>query len=114
MRNRKILISNADHGRLAAMIESVRYHPGPHDEGLDALERELERARVVSPSDMLADVVTMNSVVRLRDLDSVQAQTGPCDGAFHCLFGVPSVGSRKLQHLVSYLADFSGVAGHCG
>ena len=37
---------------------------------VDALRRQLERAEVVAPAEIPADVVTMNSQVRVRDLGS--------------------------------------------
>jgi regulator of nucleoside diphosphate kinase len=70
MRNQTILISDADHQRLEAMIETVRYDASLRDDYLDALEGELKRARVVPQTDVPPEVITMNSVVRLRDLNS--------------------------------------------
>ncbi|MCI0464262.1 MAG: nucleoside diphosphate kinase regulator [Gemmataceae bacterium] len=67
MQNRTIVMSDADHQRLEALIESVRYDASLRDDYLDALEGELKRARVVSQSDVPPEVITMNSVVRLRD-----------------------------------------------
>ena len=74
MKNRIILISDADHQRLEALIESVRYDASLRDDYLDALEGELKRARVVPQADMPPEVITMNSVVRLRDLDSEETE----------------------------------------
>jgi regulator of nucleoside diphosphate kinase len=74
MKNRIIIISDADHQRLEALIESVRYDASLRDDYLDALEGELKRARVVPQSDMPPEVITMNSVVRLRDLDSEETE----------------------------------------
>jgi regulator of nucleoside diphosphate kinase len=70
MQNRTIIISDADHQRLEALIESVRYNASLREAYLDALDGELKRARVVPQSDMPPEVITMNTVVRLRDLDS--------------------------------------------
>src|ERR1043165_6130846 len=72
--NRPIIISDADHQRLEALIESVRYNASLREDYLDALEGELKRARVVPQSDMPPEVITMNSVVRLRDLDSEETE----------------------------------------
>jgi regulator of nucleoside diphosphate kinase len=74
MKNRIIRISDADHQRLEALIESVRYDANLRDDYLDALVGELKRARVVPQSDMPPEVITMNSVVRLRDLDSEETE----------------------------------------
>ena len=43
-------------------------------EYLDVLERELDRAEVVEPEAIPRDVVTMNSEVRLKDLDSGESR----------------------------------------
>ncbi|MGN6513474.1 MAG: nucleoside diphosphate kinase regulator [Lysobacteraceae bacterium] len=61
-----LLLSRLDCERLEALLE------GPFAAGLDthALAAELERAEVVEPAQVPADVVTMNSVVRVRDEDS--------------------------------------------
>ena len=74
MKNRIIIISDADHQRLEALIESVRCDASLRDDYLDALEGELKRARVVPQSVMPPEVITMNSVVRLRDLDSEETE----------------------------------------
>ena len=42
---------------------------------LAALEGELDRARVVPPGEIPPDIVTMNSTVRLRDLDCDETLT---------------------------------------
>lgn len=74
MQNQTILISDADHQRLEAMLESARYNAGLRDDCLDALDGELKRARVVPQAEMPPEVVTMNSIVRLRDLRSDEAE----------------------------------------
>ena len=40
---------------------------------LDSLQKEVMRARIVKPEQISRDVITMNSKVRLRDLDSGEA-----------------------------------------
>jgi regulator of nucleoside diphosphate kinase len=74
MQNRPIIITDADRHRLEAMIESLRDNAGLRIDSLAALEGELKRARVVPQSDVHPEVVTMNSVVRLRDLVSDETQ----------------------------------------
>jgi regulator of nucleoside diphosphate kinase len=48
------------------------YHPSNDQEraNIERLREDLDWADVVDPEDLPADVVTMNSIVRLRDLDS--------------------------------------------
>ena len=56
-----ILISSLDAQRLRNMLDS-----GAHDHmpGIDALSDEIDRATIVEPQQVPADVVTMNSIVR--------------------------------------------------
>jgi regulator of nucleoside diphosphate kinase len=70
MKNRTIILSDADHKRLQALIESSQHNTSVRKDYLGALEGELRRARVVPQSEVPPDVITMNSVVHLRDLDS--------------------------------------------
>ena len=66
-----INITMADHERLTKLIEIAREREsvGNH-EYLDRLEEELDRAEVVQQQDIPADVITMRSTVRLKDLDT--------------------------------------------
>jgi len=73
-KTRTIVLTDADHRRLAALIDSAA-GPGGGEDYLAALEGELGRARVVPPGEVPPDVVTMNSTVRLRDLGSGEAMT---------------------------------------
>ncbi|MBS0566516.1 MAG: nucleoside diphosphate kinase regulator [Proteobacteria bacterium] len=59
-----ITVSSLDLGRLNDLLDSGKYAGLP---GLDALRRELDRARVVEPTEVPPNVVTMNSVVRCLD-----------------------------------------------
>jgi regulator of nucleoside diphosphate kinase len=70
MYTRSIIMSDEDHRCLAALIESARYDASLSGDDLTALEGELKRARVVPRSRVPSEVITMNSVVRLRDLDT--------------------------------------------
>jgi regulator of nucleoside diphosphate kinase len=66
----RIYITNHDSEKLRRLIAGRRAaHPADHS-GLDMLEHELDRAEMVEPEDLPPDVVTMNSEVRLKDLDS--------------------------------------------
>jgi regulator of nucleoside diphosphate kinase len=70
MRNSSITISSSDFSELSALVDSARLGRRVPAESLDALERELSRATVVDPSEVPAGVVTMNSTVWFRDLDT--------------------------------------------
>lgn len=68
--SRSIYISRYDLDRLRELIEVVRAFG--HKEGLanaDALDAELTTAHVTNPREVPPDVVTMNSKVRIRNLD---------------------------------------------
>ena len=70
MSERQIWITTFDLERLSSLIDGVRA-TGPQKKAyLGQLEKELERARVVDPEKIPGDVITMNSVVRIRDLES--------------------------------------------
>ena len=69
MRDR-IYITDADFERLRRLIAGRRGAKSMDQEYLDVLEQELDRADVVEPDAIPRDVVTMNSEVRLKDLDS--------------------------------------------
>ena len=69
MRDR-IYITDSDFERLRRLIAGRRGANSVDREYLDMLEQELDRAEVVEPEAIPRDVVTMNSEVRLKDLDS--------------------------------------------
>lgn len=72
---RKIYITDQDKSRLADLIAMSGADADPDREDLDALAAELERATIVAAADIPPDVVTMNSRVVLRDLDSDEQMT---------------------------------------
>jgi regulator of nucleoside diphosphate kinase len=59
----KITVSSVDAERLEKMIDSLRDDQFP---GREDLQAELDRADIVVPEAMPANVVTMNSTVRFR------------------------------------------------
>ncbi len=69
-----LTINELDLERLEELLERPEYRQLATAR---ALAEELDRAALVSPKDMPADVVTMNSQVRFRDLsdDSVHVRT---------------------------------------
>lgn len=69
MRDR-IYITKDDFERLCRLVEGRRAGGFPDSGPLAMLEQELDRAEVVEPEAIPRDVVTMNSEVRLKDLDS--------------------------------------------
>jgi regulator of nucleoside diphosphate kinase len=53
-----IIISSFDLERLEQLLESDKYRNLP---GIDALQSEIDRATIVAPNEVPADVITMNS-----------------------------------------------------
>jgi len=68
VKTKNIVLAEADYMRLRHLIESSRRLGQRDAEHLDGLEQELERAIVVGETP--SDVVTMNSRVRVRDMNS--------------------------------------------
>lgn len=72
---RNILITDEDRRRLGTLIERAATVGLVDRRYIDDLQQELERAGVVAPDEMPDDVITMNSMVRLKDLDSGEIET---------------------------------------
>jgi len=73
MTEKQIHVTNSDLQRLTTLLRE-NWRDRREDVGdLNRLEYEIERASVVRPTEVPKDVVTMNSRVRLRDLDSGDA-----------------------------------------
>jgi regulator of nucleoside diphosphate kinase len=75
MARRNILITDVDRRRLGTLIERATNVGLTDRRYIEDLERELERATAVDPGDVPRDVITMNSTVRLRDLDTGDVET---------------------------------------
>ncbi|ABB32825.1 GreA/GreB family elongation factor [Geobacter metallireducens RCH3] len=67
---RAIYITEFDQSRLEELLDQVNTEDSRDSKHLRELEDELLRAEVVEPQDIPADVITMNSRVCLKDLDS--------------------------------------------
>ncbi|AOM42141.1 nucleoside diphosphate kinase regulator [Xenorhabdus hominickii] len=63
----KIIINELDAERLDSLLEQPAF---ANTSIADALNEELDRAEIVPPVDIPADVVTMNSEIRFIDLGS--------------------------------------------
>lgn len=76
MSNKTIYISSYDRDRLLAlMLERRENKAAASKKYYSDLETELRRAAVLPPQEVPADVITMNSRVRLRDQDSGEEMT---------------------------------------
>ena len=69
MQNRSIVISRTDAARLRDLIAS-RARMGRDQDHLHELAAELEQARIADPDEVPADVITINTRVRVLDLNS--------------------------------------------
>jgi regulator of nucleoside diphosphate kinase len=70
MTDRTIHITQFDNQRLRDLLAEARYTDYRGSEYLKGLEQELDRAKVVDPKTVPPDLVTMNSRVRLEDLET--------------------------------------------
>jgi len=75
MTERKIYITEFDKKRLEELIAVAEEFGGHDRKDLEALAGELAQAEVVSSKDVPPDVVTMNSKVVLRDIDTSEEMT---------------------------------------
>jgi regulator of nucleoside diphosphate kinase len=70
-----ITITHEDRRRLGTMLESAQAHDIEGREYLHSLEVSIERAQGIDSAEVPHDVVTMNSTVELRDLDTGEIET---------------------------------------
>jgi len=70
MEERIIYITEYDLKRLRELIEEAKRVDRRGNEYLESLDAELSSGKVVAPTEVPPDVVTMNSQVRLIDLDT--------------------------------------------
>jgi regulator of nucleoside diphosphate kinase len=72
---KNIVITEADYVRLQRLVESSRLFRQRDAKHLDELEEELERAAIMKAGEVPSDVVTMNSRVKVKDLNSGRVTT---------------------------------------
>jgi regulator of nucleoside diphosphate kinase len=75
MRDRGIVVTAFDQDRLRHLLEGFRRWNARDRTHVDHLEAELDRAEIVLPGEVPFDVVTMNSEVAVRDMDSNEEMT---------------------------------------
>ncbi len=75
MNERQIWMTTYDMERLNSLVEASKTAQSQKKLYIKQLEEELENAKMVEPQEMPGDVVTMNSVVRIRDLESGAEKT---------------------------------------
>ncbi|QEF97840.1 Regulator of nucleoside diphosphate kinase [Stieleria maiorica] len=72
---KRIIITKADHDRLEELFLSRVADAFRNKPYLDDLRGELNAAQIVDPGDVPADVITMDSTVRLRDMKAKETET---------------------------------------
>lgn len=72
---KQIILTDDNFHQLKELIREYRASWRTYAPYLNAVERELERARIVASSAVPRNVVTLNSRVRLRDLRSEEQMT---------------------------------------
>lgn len=75
MSTHKIIITESDRRRLTHLLTSDFTAAIQSKSYLTDLRTELQRAEIVDAADVPADVITMNSTVSLRDLDTGELET---------------------------------------
>ena len=75
MKAKNIVITEADYVRLQRLVESSRVFRQRDAKHLDDLEQELQRAAIMKAGEVPSDVVTMNSRVKVKDLNSGRITT---------------------------------------
>jgi regulator of nucleoside diphosphate kinase len=73
--DRGIFVAEDDRARLESLLRRATAHELSGAKYLAALAGELRRAQVVPRSQLPPDAVTMNSTVRLRDLETGEEET---------------------------------------
>ena len=72
---RQIIITESDRRNLETLLSSEFAKVVGPSPRFDELKAELQRAQIVSPDEVADDVVTMNSKVVLRDLETGERET---------------------------------------
>ncbi len=75
MENKSIYITEFDLERLKKLLWDAQFTQYRKSEYLEKLQMEITRAIVVSPHDIPSNVITMNSIVRLKDIDTGEEET---------------------------------------
>ncbi|HEX4441547.1 MAG TPA: nucleoside diphosphate kinase regulator [Thermoanaerobaculia bacterium] len=70
MTDSQLYLTRADYQRLNDVLRATLLERREDVGDLTRLQDEIRRAKIVEPAEIPGDVITMNSRVRLRDLDS--------------------------------------------
>lgn len=117
MSDKSLLITEADRRRLIDLIINAQSGEYRGSIYLEQLRGELDRAQMVSPQEIPADVITMNSKVVLLDLDSNEQEiytlvypehTNPAEGKISIL---APIGTAMLGYRVGDVFEWEVPAG---
>jgi regulator of nucleoside diphosphate kinase len=72
---RQIWITTYDVERLESLLITMKSSSSPKKRYLNQLSQELDKAKIVEPQNIPEDIITMNSVVRIKDLESDEETT---------------------------------------
>jgi len=101
MSKKESVISEFDRARLREVLDTIRAQSGIRQWSRgDRLQEKLTTSTTLAPSEIPADVITMNSIARVRDLESQK------EGVYNLVF--PS-DSKPLEGRVSVLSSL-GIA----
>ena len=97
MSKKQSVISKFDQDRLQEVIDTMKAQSGKREWSRgDELQRKLNESMAVEPAEIPPDVITMNSIARVRDKESKQ------EGVYKLVF--PS-DSKPLEGRVSVLSS---------
>jgi regulator of nucleoside diphosphate kinase len=72
MKKRMIYITETDYEKLEELIDGMKRSGGRGQDDLISLEDELDKCKIVGQKEVPSNVVTLNSRVRFKDLDTNQ------------------------------------------
>ena len=117
MGQRTIYITDNDMERLEKLLPGTRLWSGRDKEHFQALEQELESARVVPSKDIPKDVVTMRARVRVKNLDSSEEMVltvvfpSEADSGQGKISVLAPIGTALLGHRVGDTVEWRGPGG---
>ena len=117
MTDNSIYITENDLNKLRALVKSSRKSLKQNEQHLQLLEGELNRAKVVKSQDIPSDVITMNSEVHLKDLNTqeetiyrlVFPHQADADKGYVSIFA--PIGTALLGYRVGDIIEWSVPAG---
>jgi regulator of nucleoside diphosphate kinase len=116
-KKKNVIITEADYLQLQGLIARCTYSSGRDVDHLAVLAEELDRATVVKRGEVAGDVVTMNSRVRVKDLNTGREVTyqivfpGNADIAKNRISVLAPVGTGLLGHGAGATVEWQAPSG---